>query len=151
MSTLWVHGHRRDARFGFDCQHPILTLRTSESPNHRGTSPGSSSGTGSPALSFSQARIPRRTRLSVHPTRGTHKTDPLPHTWTGFPLRNPWGDVPVFQSLFGCLTAQEQQGTPKNDVQLSLILSFCECPQQATEQTRTSIRMCQSLPTLFLF
>lgn len=32
MSTLRVHGHRRDAGFGFDGQFAPLTLRTSESP-----------------------------------------------------------------------------------------------------------------------
>lgn len=52
MSTLRVHGHRRDAGSGIDGQCAPLTLRV---PNHRGQSPRSRWGTGRPAVPFSES------------------------------------------------------------------------------------------------
>lgn len=66
MSTLWVHGQRRDAGLTGNA----LTLRTLAFPLYQGTEPRIE--LGNPALSFRSRR-----RQSVHPTRSPPKTDPL--------------------------------------------------------------------------
>ncbi len=117
----------------------VLTLCTPASPLHHGTEPQIE--LGNPALFF-----PSQRRLSVHPTRGSSKNRYLTHTWTGFPPRIPWRPTLLPSGSRSDRSGErEQQGIPKNHVQLSPVLSFCKCPQQAT---KTNTYLHSSLTTL---
>ncbi len=71
---------------------------------------------------------------------GLPKKDTLTHTWTGFPPRIPWRPT-----LLPSGSRSDRSGEREQYVQLSPVLSFCKCPQQAT---KTNTYLHSSLTTL---
>lgn len=112
-----------------------LTLRTPVSPLHHGTEPQIE--LGNPALFFLSRR-----RLSVHPTRGSSKTDTLTHTWTGFPPRIPWRPtlLPSSSRIWQIRRAgNSEESRPAVPGLVLLQMS----PTSYKKQTRISIRVLQ--------
>ncbi len=133
VSTLRVHGHRRDAGYRFDgqCADPPYSCvppPPGDRAPDRAREPGS-------VLSEPQKAV------SASDEGGLPKTDTLT-LGLDFPPRIPWRPTLL---LSGSQSDRSGEQKEQGIQQLSPVLSFCKCPQQAT---KTNTYLHSSLPTL---